>query len=219
MAKTRSQTRNENKKSPPSLKVPMKHATKKQNFPVIKDCCVKLDRLKPDQMVTPKIDILKVPKYKLRERVNDKVEKTKPIKPSKPLKPSITTTVALSQAALYTSRAVRLWEQKKKENSKISLEIGDLVCARMPGHRPWPSKIIEFKRNGTFLQFYGTNEFGSVKKSEILPINFCQEIIAEYLKVPIRSLCHKTQMYHLSFIKATKEVICIDNVQAAEIRG
>lgn len=99
---------------------------------------------------------------------------------------------------------------KKKENPNALVKTSDIVCARMSGHRPWPAKVLEFKRNGTLLKFYGTGEIGTVKKSEIVPYKFCPEIIAEYLKVPIHNLCQRTQLYHLSFVKAIREVSCIN---------
>lgn len=115
--------------------------------------------------------------------------------------------MATSQAALFTSRAVRLWQVMKKDHKNlITLKIGDVVCGRMAGHRPWPAKIISFEKNGTQLHFFGTNETGCVKKSEIIPIEFCSTMIQEYLKVPTRDLCSKTLTYHMLFVKATKEV-------------
>lgn len=123
--------------------------------------------------------------------------------------------VALSQSALYCARAVRLWDQLKKNIDKnIKFALNDIVCARMSGHRPWPAIISEFKKNGTVLKFFGSHDSGIVKKSEIVHFHLCKDIIAEYLKVPIADLCVKTLNYHLLFIKATKEVSCISqNVQ------
>lgn len=116
--------------------------------------------------------------------------------------------MATSQAALFTSRAVRLWEVLKKDKNKkvMELKIGDVVCGRMAGHRPWPAKIISFRKNGTELHFFGTNETGCIKKSEIMPIEFCSTVIQEYLKVPTRDLCLKILNYHMLFVKATREV-------------
>lgn len=212
MAKTRSQSRNQTKIPTQSLKVSFKRDTKPkkktQNRPKMKDCFIRLDRIDP-----ARIESLSVPnKYNLRKQASSKTERKKLI-PSTSIKPSIiATTVALSQSALHTSRAARMWEKLKKQISNVTLNIDDLVCARMSGHRPWPAKIIEFKRNGTLLFFLGTNEKGTVKRNEIIPYEFCKHIIMEYLKVPTHGLCSKTQMYHLSYLKATREISCIHHV-------
>lgn len=71
-------------------------------------------------------------------------------------------------------------------------------------------ELIEFRRNGAHVKFFGTNEVGTLKKTEIVPYELRQEMIDQYLQVPITDLCAKTLMYHMSFIKATKEVSCIN---------
>lgn len=164
MAKTRSQTRiqaqTQAKVTTRSLKQKLKKNTtlkqcdtnlkkKIQSFPVMKECFIRLDRID-----LTRVDSLNVrKKYNLRKSLHCKTEEKKEM-PPKPLKTSVGLTVALSQSALYTSRAARLWEKKKKEiSSNVSLQIDDVVCSRMAGHRPWPAKIVEFKRNGTLLRF------------------------------------------------------------------
>lgn len=216
MAKTRSQTRNETKAAPklktpvnsfkkPKINIKKKNLNEKPVF-IMRDCFDCFVRLE-------QIDSTLLKKYKLQNK-NDsnnqaQAREEKKETPPKSLKPSILAIVASSQSALYTSRAVRLWEQKKKEIFNAPLHVNALVCARMAGHRPWPAIIVEIKKNGTLLRFYGSHNVGIVKKSEIIPYEFCKDIIAQYLKIPTHNLCPKTQLYHSSFIKATREISCI----------
>lgn len=202
MAKTRSQTRLQARSETASRT--KRTANLKVNFKrniVMKDCRVRLDRIDLTKINSIyKID-LKGKSHNLRKRAKVVNVVTKPIKPLNQI-------VALSQAALYTSRAVRIWDTLKKQCTKnmVKIQQNDIVCARMSGHRPWPAKVVEFKRNGVQLHFFGTNESGTVKKSEIVPWNLCQEMIGQYMHVPTRDLCTKTLMYHMSFIKSIREV-------------
>lgn len=114
MAKTRSQTRK--KEAPPSLKMPLKQNKTKQkkkcqNLPAIRDCFVLLERIEPKEMSSDASKAQK--KYNLRKQASYKIEEVKKI--AKQVKPSLIKTVALTQSALHTSRAARMWEQKKKK--------------------------------------------------------------------------------------------------------
>lgn len=142
------------------------------------------------------------PTYELRER------KPKNVKIVEQRTKSLKQIVAASQAALYTSKAIRIWESLKKKTvqEKIDLKTNDIVCARMSGHRPWPARIKEFKRNSIFVKFYGTQEEGIVKKSEIVPYDFCEEMISTFLKMSTSDLNNRSLMYHLSFVKACIEL-------------
>lgn len=152
MAKTRSQSRRENDdpltKKSLSKKLKAKIATT--------NCVVRLNKLTNDDFakLMNEQDFARMKrigenkKYNLRKRGNENVAETKP-KPQKPLNQI----VAMSQAALYTSKAMRMWDILTKQfiKSKEILSIGQLVCARMSGHRPWPSKI----ETDTFTGFNG----------------------------------------------------------------
>lgn len=188
-----------------------------QTLPVMKECRVRLTRidLSKINLICPTekgidkskenahVELSK--SYDLRKRTQKATVEIQ-IKKSK----SVQQLVACSQAALYTSRAARLWELLKKENPHRNhpIKIDDIVCARMAGHRPWPAQITSFPRNGVQLKFFGTHDIGCVKKLEIIPYKFCQHVLEEYLKVPTTDLCTKTLMYHLSFLKGVKEVSC-----------
>lgn len=199
MAKARSQSRIE--ASSKKLKKKMKE---------YQNCYVRLNRLKPDEIKilligqSSSIDKPKsMKKYDLRKRmpnINVVVEK-----PNK----SLMKIVAASQAALCTAKAMRIWEALKKQSykEKIQLNVNQIVCARMSGHRPWPARIISFEKIGTKIIFYGTRELGIVKKSEIIAYEMCKDMLEQYLKVPVSDICNRTLHYHLSFLKACKEVI------------
>lgn len=174
----------------------------------LKECVVRLNRL---EIIEPQTNnsIAKSPpgRYTLRNRVE--TTKECPVKERKPL----LQVVAMSQAALYTAKAIRIWEQIKKQavKDKVQLNVNLIVCARMAGHRPWPARILSFEKNGVSLIFYGTNETGIVKKSEVLPYNICKEMMGEFLKVPLENLCNRTFSYHMLFVKASREVSCIES--------
>lgn len=231
MAKTRSQTKIQTalpqSKRANKLSQNLKHKTtiKKSSLP--RDCCVKLMRIDVNGIDWKRIDVKKInlskcdlgfPKIKKafgQKKFDSKGYNLRKKAAPKPLpdpKPkSMNQIIASSNTALYTSRAIRMWDAIKKKKN-IAIEKNDVVCARMAGHRPWPSKVTDFKRNGVILKFYGTHEIGLVKKSEIVPINLCQEMISEYLKIPTNNVSTKTLLYHMSFIKATKEISSFDSM-------
>lgn len=181
------------------------------NVPVMRECVIRLERIDLSkyrlcQNTEEKDDSKKIPEvfsksYNLRQRELRN-------QPEKKTSKSIKQIVATSQAILYTSRAVRIWDAVKIDKSaqKLNVQIGDIVCGRMAGHRPWPGSVLSFKKTGTELKFFGTNDRGCVKKTDVVPIEFCKSVIEEYLKVPMRDLCAKTMNYHMLNIKATREI-------------
>lgn len=164
MAKTRSQSRRESSISSQSLSIQTNNKFKKKskskaikNPPEMKKCCIRLTRLDPNQInLLQKNENLLKPnkieskKYNLRTR-----SVASPIINKKPKK-SIQQIVAMSQSALYTSKAIRVWENTKKNEKTNNVEIfvNQIVCARMSGHRPWPAKVDSFQRNGVSLTFF-----------------------------------------------------------------
>lgn len=208
MAKTRSQTRNDALQS--KLSKNLKKKTSKKNIVsfgnrvVLKDCFIRLDR----------VDLNLINKSTKKEEPNEKksydLRIKKPCPPKEIVQPrSLKQIVAISQAALYTSKAIRIWDGMKKRYLKESLSVDQIVCARMSGHRPWPAKILKFQKNGTQLFFFGTHDTGLVKRAEIVPFHSCKEVIDEYLKVPFSDLSSKTLDYHMKFVKAVRESSCI----------
>lgn len=145
--------------------------------------------------------------YSLRKRVPLVCS---PIIPFKRAQKSFKEIAVASQMALCTAKAIRIWENLTKENAKnnVPLKIGQIVCARMSGHRPWPSKIVSFQKNGIKLTFFGTHKTGTVKKSEVIPYEQCRDVLEQYLKVPISNVTNNRIYYHLSFIKACSETTC-----------
>lgn len=231
MAKTRPQMSREKGRSPkkpadlsknlkqkkskqkiPKQKNPKQKNSKQKNSKQIKVpiefiCSVRLTRLSQNEIAImlhgkTKNDKFEPNKYDLRKRAAPSEAKTvKPIN-------NVRTLVAASQMAFYTAKAIRIWDDLKKKNGKntISLQVDQIVCARMAGHRPWPSKVLKTQKNGIQLFFFGTNEIGVVKRSEIVPYEFCHDVIEQYLKAPTCNVSTRTLMYHLSFVKACKEL-------------
>lgn len=219
MAKTRSQTRAQTRKEESSLQPNLSRRLKKKqpeknnsNRAIqIRDFVIRLDRLKPNEIAA-----LIEPNKKDSHNNGDRVLRPKknvpiPIPKERPPKP-INQIVALSQTALFTSKALRIWDALRKTHSKAKLEMKDIVLARMSGHRPWPARITEFNRRGTLLFFFGTNETGVVKRAEIVQLCLCKDVIEEYLKVPISQISSKTVSYHMQFVKACKEVSCLEKI-------
>lgn len=210
MAKTRSQSRTEQSCSSLKPKLSQKLKQKKCKLPVIRECYVILPRnnTKDITLLSQNNTQTHTKSYNLRAKVvptasaiTERKEKA-----SKSLKQL----VALSQAALYTSKAARLWEALKKQK-RDKVQVNDIVCARMAGHRPWPGKVNSFSKKGTLIEFFGTHNSGYVKQTEIIPFHLCKDVLSEYMKVPIADLCVKTMSYHLSFTKAIREVSCTEN--------
>lgn len=211
MAKTRAQTRKESeKKLAKSLKksVPKKN-TIRIGETIIKSCTVRLERVDLKAVNDASQNVHKQTEnntnnYNLRTKnsSNASDSQTKVVIPAK----SVKQLVAISKAALHTAKAIRIWDNIKKQHTKDVLTVDQIVCARMAGHRPWPSKILKFQKNGVQLLFYGTNETGIVKKAEIISYYSCKDVINEYLKVPKSDLSSKTLEYHMQFLKAVREV-------------
>lgn len=203
MAKTRSQTRKENASQLSMTKNKLTLNLKRKKTTIkLKECVVKLDRIKLTGINFVGI----VSQNKSSAVVSPSNDNA--VVSSKPLNQI----VASSRAALHSARAMRMWDNIKKKciQTKTNIKLNDVVLARMAGFRPWPSVIEKFKKNGVEVRFYGTNQNGIVKKSEIAPYVFCKEMIGEYLKFPTTGLCTKTMLYHASYLKATREVSCID---------
>lgn len=208
MAKTRAQAR-KNTATQSKLAQSLKKKTVKKNTlkkntativcgVVLKECFIRLERVNLKAMMQS-IKKEEVKSYNLR--IKNTCATKKIVQPR-----SLNQIVAISQAALYTSKAIRIWDEVKKRHLKATLSIDQIVCARMSGHRPWPAKISKFQKNGTQLFFYGTDETGTVKRAEIVPYFSCKDVIDEYLKVPISDLSSKTLHYHMKFVKAVREV-------------
>lgn len=214
MAKTRSQSKADSaKKSSFDFKISKtsnqikktNRQTSQVSIPRIVECFVRLTKLDKNviaNLTAPRKLIDDQPKNVrvLRERKSPQLT----IKPKK----NLSQIVAISKAALHTSKAMRVWEQLKKQNSKEKLVINQMVLARMSGHRPWPAKVTQFKKNGLCLFFFGTSEIGVVKRAEIIPLILCKEVIEEYLKISVSQLSSKSLSYHMQFVKACKEISC-----------
>lgn len=227
MAKTRLQAQRERqsssivtKFSPKKLSKNLKRTkTTHQNQKIIKvshqmiECRVRLTKLSPTQInfwlngqpAKQEKDCEKKT-YELRKRIPT----ANCVSMTKPIEKSLKQLAVASQNALCTAKAIRIWESIKKQIAKniIQLEINQIVCARMSGHRPWPAKVIAIQKNGIKLFFFGTNETGIVKKIDVISYEKCGDVLEQYLKVSISDVANNRLCYHLSFIKACKEVSC-----------
>lgn len=115
--------------------------------------------------------------------------------------------VANTQFTLRSAKALRIWESLKKMQTNLNLKLNQIVCARMSGYRPWPGIVKKIKKNGIDIKFFGTNNIGPVKCSEILPFDLCGDMLFEYSCIQHDGLSAKSAMYQLSFEKACKEVM------------
>lgn len=110
-----------------------------------------------------------------------------------------------SHSNIHGARAMKNWNAAKKivKQSKIQLTEGDIVIARMAGHRPWPGKIESFQKNGVEIIFYGTDDSGLVRKTEIVPFELCSDVLMEYIAI---GRYEAQSIYQIKFEKACKEV-------------
>lgn len=69
-----------------------------------------------------------------------------------------------------------------KQNNSIDLVVGQLVLAKMQTYSPWPAKIMEIKDKKVTVFFFGTNNHGTVKKVDCVPIQFCGPVIMNLLE-------------------------------------
>lgn len=205
MAKTRSQSRAAKQsfgikinKTSSQIKKTNRQAKNQVDLPRIVECFVRLNRLDKNMIATLTASNQCINTRVLRERnatqLSSRVTAGQPtIKPKK----SVNQIVAISKAAIHTSKAMRLWEQTRKLSPKDTLNIDQIVLSRMSGHRPWPARVTRHQKNGIALFFFGTNESGTVKRAEVVPFDLCKEIIDEYLKVSISELSRKSLSYHM----------------------
>lgn len=73
------------------------------------------------------------------------------------------------------------WRSNKKGflHSERLLKVDDIVIAKMRGYPPWPGQLASFTKNKkrASVYFFGTHNTGSVDVTEIVPIEFCHEVI------------------------------------------
>lgn len=71
------------------------------------------------------------------------------------------------------------WNQckKKYKETKNILEIGLIVMAQMRGYSAWPSRIISISKKRANVFFYGTSNTGGVDVANIVPMEYCAEVI------------------------------------------
>lgn len=69
-----------------------------------------------------------------------------------------------------------------KQNNSTDLVVGQLVLAKMQTYSPWPSKIMEIRDKKVTVFFFGTNNHGSVKKVDCIPIQFCGPVILRLME-------------------------------------
>lgn len=70
----------------------------------------------------------------------------------------------------------------KKNNKKISIEIGELVMARQKYSVPWPSRIVAVRKRNVDVYFYGDGRVGAVKKEDLSTIGESKAVIVSCLK-------------------------------------
>lgn len=81
--------------------------------------------------------------------------------------------------------------------SKLSLEIGDAVLARMRGYMPWPGRVESFSSNNKIINcfFFGTNNAGPVGSKNIVPFSLAHETV--------RLVCSRPPN---AYVKGVKEI-------------
>lgn len=149
---------------------------KKKNLVV--DCSVSLVRLTAGQIMEALMTDEKngenstSNKYNLRKRKQTKTEIIKTIKK----------TVASNAVLLPKDMPVtRLWSFLKKGYTKLPTK--DLCClAKMRTHSPWPSLVLNVKGDITEVYFFGEGTTGNVPTCEIVPFEYCADLVKKYLK-------------------------------------
>lgn len=64
----------------------------------------------------------------------------------------------------------------------FDIEIGMVVCAKMPTFWPWPAQVINIKGQRVRVRFFGDLKEGNVKIFQCVPIFHCHLLIMNYLK-------------------------------------
>lgn len=73
------------------------------------------------------------------------------------------------------------WRNCKKrfQSSGRSINVGDLVLAKMRSYSPWSAQVKGHSKNKKRIQvhFFGTDNQGTVDASEIVPFDICEEVV------------------------------------------
>lgn len=64
-----------------------------------------------------------------------------------------------------------------RQNNNTEILIGQLVLAKMQTYSPWPAKVMEVHNKKAVVFFFGTNNHGTVKIIDCIPIQFCGPVI------------------------------------------
>lgn len=128
--------------------------------------------------------------------------------------PKASTEVGLATkmvAKTLTSLINDAWKSCKKNfsDSKQSVEINDLVLARMETYSAWPGKLSSFAKNNkrATVHFFRTNNSGSVDVCEIVQFEQCYDAIRLLL-------LRKVGPFHKAKREIEKFLEVLDNVSS-----
>lgn len=109
------------------------------------------------------------------------------------------------------------WSQCKKtfRTSNQSLNVDDLVMAKMKSYSPWAGQITGYTKDKSraYILFFGTHDKGSVDVAEIVPFNQCHDAI-RLLLMRNTSDFHKS-IYEIERIMAVPAEMSLLNEQHA----
>lgn len=108
------------------------------------------------------------------------IEKTAPIDALKSLAP-VNNSTPIEVGKSLTALINQSWKKSKIDfkASGRSIDVGNLVMAKMATYSAWPARIDGFTKNKKRAQvfFFGTNNVGSVNTNEIVCFSECYSVI------------------------------------------
>lgn len=145
------------------------------------------------------------------------VKKVETILPQKKEKTNQTTSKPAKSLNVMINDA---WKKCKTEfkSSGLLIEQSTVAMAKMSGYSAWPARIDDFTKNGKRARvfFFGSNNIGSVDISEIVPFEFCREVIRLLLRRKVgpfhRSVLEIERILGIpSELSLTTELFSIEN--------
>lgn len=111
------------------------------------------------------------------------------------------------------------WRSSKKIflDSKRSVQVNDIIMAKMKTYSAWPGRLSSFTKNNkrASVHFFGTNNIGSVDVIEIVPFELCHDVI-KLLLLRKMGQFHKAVLETEAILKVPDNLSLLKEVEALE---
>lgn len=117
----------------------------------------------------------------IRKRLSELVLEHCEVTPKTSIKAAITRPATKLITKTLNSHINDAWRSCKKKflDTKQSIQVNDIVMAKMKTYSAWPARLLAFTQNNkrASVHFFGTNNTGHVDVIEIVPFHHCHDVI------------------------------------------